>query len=111
MIMAELMDGIQGMISDQYGNYVVQNIVSKDDGLGRQHVLQIVLRGLEGYSKHKFASNVVEKCLEQADDGWRRQVIWALSDTTQRRVEGEGVIVGLIKDNFGNYVIRMLHHH
>ncbi|KAK5137089.1 hypothetical protein LTR08_001098 [Meristemomyces frigidus] len=108
MIMAELMEGIQGMISDQYGNYVVQHIVAKDEGRGRQHVLQIVLRGLEGYSKHKFASNVVEKCLEQADDAWRRQVIYTLADTNQRRVEGEGIIVGLIKDNYGNYVIQKL---
>jgi len=106
MIMAELMDGIQGMISDQYGNYVVQHVVSKNEGLGRQRVLQIVLHGLENYSTHKFASNVVEKCLEQADDAWRRQVIFMLADRSQRRVEGEGVIVGLIKDNFGNYVIR-----
>lgn len=108
MIMSELMDGIQGMISDQYGNYVVQHVVSKDDGLARQRVLQIVLRGLEGYSKHKFASNVVEKCLEQADDTWRRQVVYTLADCNQRRVEGDGVMASMIKDNFGNYVIRKL---
>lgn len=105
-IMAELMEGIQGTISDTYGNYVVQHVVTKDEGHARKHVLQTVLRGLEGYSKHKYASNVVEKCLEQADDAWRRQVVYTLADCNQRRVEGEGVIVGMIKDNFGNYVIR-----
>ncbi|KAK4550587.1 hypothetical protein LTR36_000166 [Oleoguttula mirabilis] len=107
-IMAELMEGIQGMISDQFGNYVVQHVVTQDEGHGRKHVLQIVLRGLEGYSKHKFASNVVEKCLQQADDAWRRQVIYTLADCNHRRVEGEGVLVGMIKDNFGNYVIQKL---
>ncbi|RMY75424.1 hypothetical protein D0863_02626 [Hortaea werneckii] len=105
-IMVELMDGIQSMISDQYGNYVVQHVVSKDEGQGRQRVLQIVLRGLEGYSKHKFASNVVEKCLEQADDTWRQQVVYTLADCSQRRVEGDGVLASMIKDNYGNYVIR-----
>ncbi|KAI6813032.1 putative Pumilio like protein [Hortaea werneckii] len=107
-IMVELMDGIQGMISDQYGNYVVQHVVSKDEGQGRQRVLQIVLRGLEGYSKHKFASNVVEKCLEQADDTWRRQVVYTLADCSQRRVEGDGFLASMIKDNYGNYVIQKL---
>ena len=106
MITGELMNGIQSMISDQYGNYVVQHVVEHDDGEGRRRVLNIVGRGLEAYSKHKFASNVVEKCLERADDGWRRDVIFALANGNQRRGEGEGVLVGLIKDNFGNYVIR-----
>lgn len=106
MIMAELMDGIQSMISDQYGNYVVQHIVEHDEGEGRRRVLQIVGRGLEAYSKHKFASNVVEKCLEKAADGWRREVMYVLANGNHHRGEGESVMVSLIKDNFGNYVIR-----
>lgn len=106
MIMAELMEGIPSMISDQFGNYVVQHIVCHDDGAGKQRVLDTVARGLEGYSKHKFASNVVEKCLERADDRWRHQVVYTLASVNSRKIEGEGVLVGLIKDNFGNYVIR-----
>ena len=106
MIMAELMDGIQSMISDQYGNYVVQHVVQHDDGEGRKRVLDIVGRGLEAYSKHKFASNVVEKCLERADDHWRRRVVFAIANSNPQRGEGEGVFVGMIKDSYGNYVIR-----
>lgn len=106
MIMTELMQGVQTMISDQFGNYVVQHIVAHDEGESRQQVLSIVAHGLEGYSKHKFASNVVEKCLEKADDAWRQHVVYQLIDANARRKEGEGVLVGMIKDNFGNYVIR-----
>lgn len=108
-IMAELIEAIPTMIPDTYGNYVVQHIVTKDEGVGRLRVLQVVLGQLENFSKHKFASNVVEKCLEQADDHWRRRVMFALIDSNQRRVEGEGVLVSMIKDNFGNYVIRESH--
>jgi len=105
-IMAELIEGIPTMIPDTYGNYVVQHIVARDEGAGRLRVLQVVLSQLENFSKHKFASNVVEKCLEQADDHWRRRVVYALMDGNQRHIEGEGVLVSMIKDNFGNYVIR-----
>lgn len=108
MIMGELMEGIQSMISDQYGNYVVQHVVDHDDGEAKRHVLTIVAQELERHSKHKFASNVVEKCIEEADDGWRRHVIVGLANGEQRRCEGEGVLVTMIKDNFGNYVIRKL---
>lgn len=107
MIMSELHEGLQSMIADQYGNYVVQHVVEKGGPGDQQHVFQIVIRGLEGYSKHKFASNVVEKCIENANDSWRREVVNVLV-SNQRRGEGESVLVGLIKDNFGNYVIRKL---
>lgn len=106
MIMAELMEGIEHMISDQYGNYVVQHVVERDDGEGRRHVLNIVSKHLEMFSKHKFASNVVEKCLEHADDLWRRGVLCKLSGDERRGPDGESLLVGMIKDNYGNYVIR-----
>ncbi|KAF2767510.1 ARM repeat-containing protein [Teratosphaeria nubilosa] len=107
-IMGELMDGIPHMIPDQYGNYVVQHVVSKDEGPGKARVLQTVLGSLENFSKHKFASNVVEKCIEQADDYWRRQVVYILADGNSRRLDSEAVLVSMIKDNFGNYVIQKL---
>ncbi|CAK3855225.1 Pumilio 2 [Lecanosticta acicola] len=107
MIMSELMEGIQTMISDQFGNYVVQHIVSHDDGEPKRRVLAIVMHNLEGYSKHKFASNVVEKCLERSDDHWRRQVVATLNQAT-KRIEGEAVLVAMIRDSFGNYVIQKL---
>ncbi|EMC96457.1 hypothetical protein BAUCODRAFT_108119 [Baudoinia panamericana UAMH 10762] len=108
MILDEIFagEGIKGMITDQYGNYVVQHVVSRDNGCAKQQVLQIVFVGLETYSKHKFASNVVEKCLEQADDRWRHAVLHKMADMNQHRVEGDGYVASLVKDNYGNYVVR-----
>jgi mRNA-binding protein PUF3 len=111
MIMDELMGCIDQLIADQYGNYVVQHVVQHDEGRGKDLVLNIVGRGLETYSKHKFASNVVEKCLEKSSDEWRRQVVWALANGHPQRGEGEGVFVSMIKDSYGNYVIRKYRSH
>jgi hypothetical protein len=98
----------QGMIADQYGNYVVQHVVQKGSPEDKDRVFKLVIVGLEGYSKHKFASNVVEKCIEYSYDGWRRQVVNVLTAADQRRSEGDTTLVSMIKDNFGNYVIRTL---
>ncbi|GIZ37021.1 hypothetical protein CKM354_000048400 [Cercospora kikuchii] len=106
LVMSELMQGVNAMISDQFGNYVVQHIVSHDHGEGKQQVLTIVAQGLEGYSKHKFSSNVVEKCLERSDDVYRNSVMTKLLDDNARRTEGEGVLLGMIRDSYGNYVIQ-----
>lgn len=106
-ILAELHDSMQqGMIADSYGNYVVQHVVQKGIPIDKNHVFRIVIQGLEGYSKHKFASNVVEKCIEYSDDAWRREVVNVLTAADQRRSEGDTTLVSMIKDNFGNYVIR-----
>ncbi|KAK6395496.1 mRNA binding protein puf3, partial [Oleoguttula sp. CCFEE 5521] len=74
-IMSELHESMgQGMVANDYGNYVVQHVVEKGTQMDRKHVFSIVIQGLESYSKHKFASNVVEKCIEYSDDSWRREV-------------------------------------
>lgn len=96
----------QGMIADQYGNYVVQHVVQKGEPKDKVQVFRLVIAGLEGYSKHKFASNVVEKCIEYSDDNWRREVVNVLTAADQCRSEGDTTLVSMIKDNFGNYVIR-----
>lgn len=106
-ILAELHESMQhGMIADQYGNYVVQHVVQKGSPADKGRVFGLVILGLEGYSKHKYASNVVEKCIEYSDDGWRREVVNTLTTTDHLRSEGDTTLVSMIKDNFGNYVIR-----
>ncbi|GAB7353398.1 hypothetical protein MBLNU459_g3872t1 [Dothideomycetes sp. NU459] len=105
-IMAELHEGMAGLIGDNFGNYVVQHVVEHGGEADKQKVLDLVSKGLEGYSKHKFASNVVEKCLNFASDEWRREVVEILVRGSRR--EGESMLICLVKDNFGNYVIQKL---
>lgn len=105
-ILRELQDSMPGLIGDAFGNYVVQHVVSHGEERDKKMVLDLVTKGLEGYSKHKFASNVVEKCLTHATDAWRTEMVEILIRGNRR--EGEGMLLGLIKDNYGNYVIQKL---
>ena len=56
---------INELIQDQYGNYVIQFIL-ENQAINKQDLLPIFL-SLKGniyhYSFHKFASNVVERCI------------------------------------------------
>lgn len=105
-IMAELHEGMASLVGDQYGNYVVQHVVEHGGAEDKQRVLTIIAKGLESYSKHKFASNVVEKCLKFADSQWRRDVVEILVNGNRR--EGEGIMLSLIRDSYGNYVIQSM---
>ncbi|TIA22215.1 ARM repeat-containing protein [Aureobasidium pullulans] len=105
-ILAELHDCMPTLIGDSFGNYVAQHVVEFGFDPDRQRVLELVIKGLEGYSKHKFASNVVEKCLVFSANPWKTDVIGVIVRNNNR--EGETMLLGLIRDNYGNYVIQKL---
>ncbi|KAF2734006.1 ARM repeat-containing protein [Polyplosphaeria fusca] len=93
------------LISDQYGNYVVQHMI--DHGATEDHakVFTLVKKDLLQFSKHKFASNVVERCLTHGTFEQRREVMLRVTAKSER---GDSVLLTLIKDQYGNYVIQKL---
>jgi pumilio RNA-binding family len=52
------------LVQDQYGNYVIQHVLEH----GRPQDKTMIIQKLKGQvlqmSQHKFASNVVEKCIQ-----------------------------------------------
>ncbi|VDM53376.1 unnamed protein product [Angiostrongylus costaricensis] len=51
------------LIVDQYGNYVVQHVLEHGSNQDRDRIVQEVAGNVLRYAQHKFASNVIEKCL------------------------------------------------
>ncbi|KAF2454499.1 armadillo-type protein [Lineolata rhizophorae] len=93
------------LIPDQYGNYVTQNIIERGDPEDRARVISLVKANLFVFSKHKFASNVVEKCLVHGNDEQKREIMEKILEKGER---GDTVLYMLIKDGYGNYVIQKL---
>jgi len=69
----------------------------------RAKVIKIVTNQLVTLSKHKFASNVVEKSIQYGTDEQRKAII---SQLTALHSDGSSPLQLLMKDQFGNYVIR-----
>ncbi|KAK3985558.1 armadillo-type protein [Cladorrhinum sp. PSN332] len=86
------------LVQDPFGNYVVQYIID----LGEQSFTDPIVRAFLGHiatlSKHKFSSNVVEKCLRCAMEPARDDII--------SEILNSGHMEGLLRDNFGNYVVQ-----
>ncbi|KAI0013609.1 ARM repeat-containing protein [Xylariaceae sp. FL0662B] len=95
------------LITDQYGNYVTQHIIARGDPEDRRRVIQMVLQKLLVYSKHKYASNVVEKSIEFGTVGDRNAIRIQL---TTPHSDGTSPLQVMMKDQFGNYVIQKLIH-
>ncbi|KAF7597300.1 mRNA binding protein puf3 [Aspergillus hancockii] len=102
-ILGELHACTSKLIPDQFGNYVIQHVIQNGEEADRSRMVSIVVSNLLLYSKHKFASNVVEKSIEFGEASQRRHIISVLTSPDEA---GENPLLGLIRDQFGNYVIQ-----
>jgi mRNA-binding protein PUF3 len=102
-ILAELHACTASLIPDQFGNYVIQHVIQNGDERDRSRIISIVMLQLLSFSKHKFASNVVEKSVEYGSAVQRSEILNLLITPNER---GESPLFGLMRDQYGNYVIR-----
>lgn len=89
------------LMKDQFGNYVIQYLISLDiDGINYQ-LLQLVANQLVPLSCGKFSSNVVEKCLKLNPSDNLNNIHPLLAALLNIHV-----LMTLIKDQYGNYVVQ-----
>ena len=104
-VLQELHACTPSLIVDQYGNYVTQHVIEHGKPADRARIIELVTANLVIYSKHKFASNVVEKSIQFGSTAERRAMATALRVVNEK---GENPVQGLIRDQYGNYVMRKL---
>ena len=90
------------LILDIYGNYVLQKIIEQNDHQINQALAKVYETDLVNLSRHKVASNVIEKVLYIL-----RKLLDYSSDETKKmmisRISSSKVIALLLFDKFGNY--------
>jgi mRNA-binding protein PUF3 len=102
-ILTELHGCATSLIPDQFGNYVIQHVIENGEDEDKARMISIVISQLLVFSKHKFASNVVEKSIEFGEQEQRTEILRLL---VARNDKGESPLLGLMRDQYGNYVIR-----
>ena len=102
-VLSELHTCASSLINDQYGNYVTQHVIEHGRAEDRGRIVDLIILNLVNYSKHKFASNVVEKSIEFGSMDERQRIVQTLTLTNER---GESPVSTLIRDQYGNYVVR-----
>lgn len=93
----------RSLIRDQYGNYCIQHIIEKGEPEDRSKVISVVKENILKFSKHKYASNVVEKCITYGTDEEKKILI---DEIMKKNEDGTPRLLPMMKDQYANYVIK-----
>lgn len=103
-IIDEILESAYDLAQDQYGNYVIQHVLERRKSYERSHIISKLSGKIVQMSQHKYASNVVEKCLEFGDATERElliEEILALSGDNDN-------MLTMMKDQYANYVVQKI---
>ncbi|XP_071725431.1 pumilio homolog 5-like [Rutidosis leptorrhynchoides] len=98
----EILESVYTLSQDQYGNYVTQHVLKRGRPEERKQIVQKLAGHVVELSQHKFASNVIEKCLEYGDSTARGILI----DEIIGLGDNNDNLLAMVKDQFANYVIQ-----
>jgi len=103
-ILGEIMINIMTLTYDQYGNYVIQHVLEHGVESDKNLIFNTFTNKIGDLSRHKFASNVIEKCVKEGNAEQRRK----LTDEFLLLNPDTGFVqlLDIVRDRFGNYVIQ-----
>ena len=93
------------LCQDQFGNYVIQHILQKNGGKNSSQIYTALKGRIYDMSIHKFASNVIEKCLFNGTDEQKTEMI---NELLNKEENVHDSLISLVKDKFGNYVVQKM---
>lgn len=103
VLLEELHRFSNNLMTDQYGNYVAQWIIAD----GKKEDAAAMMAKVKGQvllmSKHKFASNVVEKAILKSTEEEMRQMI---DEILAPRADGTSTVGVMLKDAFANFPLQ-----
>uniref|UniRef100_A0A8B9L931 Pumilio homolog 1 n=1 Tax=Astyanax mexicanus TaxID=7994 RepID=A0A8B9L931_ASTMX len=90
---------------DQYGNYVIQHVLEHGRAEDKSKIVSEIRGNVLGLSQHKFASNVVEKCVTHSLRAERAMLI----DEVCSMADGpHSALYTMMKDQYANYVVQKM---
>eukprot|EP01129_Flabellula_baltica_P004100 TRINITY_DN139_c0_g1_i1.p1 TRINITY_DN139_c0_g1~~TRINITY_DN139_c0_g1_i1.p1 ORF type:complete len:630 (+),score=121.23 TRINITY_DN139_c0_g1_i1:2021-3910(+) len=100
-ILEQLFEETPHIVEDQYGNYVVQHVLKFGRPEDINRIVEILKGNVVEYCQHKYASNVVEKCIIYGGHQDKQAIIEEL-------VENPDSLNLMLKHQYGNYVIQKI---
>ncbi|KAM7471957.1 hypothetical protein LguiA_010140 [Lonicera macranthoides] len=103
-IVDEILESSFLLAQDQYGNYVTQHVLERGNPHERSQIISMLTGKVVQMSQHKYASNVIEKCLEHCSTAEQELLI----DEILNQPEESDSLLTMMKDQFANYVVQKI---
>jgi len=100
-LVKELLHCTISLVQDQYGNYVVQHILKYGKMEDKLEVVNQLRGNIFQFSQHKFASNVIEQCVENGNHEIRQLIIDEI-------LSEKGILESMMKHQYANYVVQKI---
>ena len=97
-LLDKLVENCLLLIIDQFGNYVIQTILAMGNKKYGNKIAEKITENVVYYAKHKYSSNVVEKCFNYCDGNYKLNLMM--------NVQKKENLIELILDEHGNYVVQ-----
>lgn len=97
-LIARITEHAVTLVQDPFGNYVVQYIIDLNESTFTEPLVGMFRGKISSLSRHKFSSNVIEKCLRCSAD--------VSKDMIAEEILVPGEMERLIRDSFANYVVQ-----
>ena len=97
-LIAQITANAMALVQDPYGNYVVQYIIDLNDPTYTNPICYSFQSHIPSLSKHKFSSNVIEKCLRHADPAVASSLIEEMLHPSE--------LERMLRDSYANYVVQ-----
>ena len=97
-LLDKLIENCLLLIIDQFGNYVIQTILLMGNKKYGNKLAEKIAENVVYYAKHKYSSNVVEKCFDYCDGIYLNNLM--------TNVQKKENLIELILDEHGNYVVQ-----
>ena len=94
----KLLNGFSSLITDQFGNYVIKTILVMGNPEYSNKIGEEIFNNIIFYSKHKYSSNIVEKCFDFCQGVYLTKL--------SGKIQQEQNLKELILDEHGNYVVQ-----
>ena len=92
-----IIDKIENLINDKYGNYTIQTIFKLFNDKINDRIYKYIDDNILKLSKEKFSSNVIDKCIINN---------YGKSNELIQNIIYKNIIKDIIVDQYGNYVVQ-----
>ena len=96
LLINSINENLHDIITNQFGNYIIQNIIKKENLVLKFQVIETIILNIVNFSNQKFSSNVVEKCFEVEE----------MKDKVIDEIIKGNNFEHILLNEYGNYVIQ-----